>query len=391
MIENESISPELVQRYPWLPSLKRIYYDISNQDPLEFTKNLLSQDNLELVDRLFDVFMAAFNNAEYIENYNFDETNIDLYLLLRIILFVLNIDPITNRIANLYSKVQYNELINENDFNLYNIFQDLDLDVKYYQIPIQYRIKKVKDQTEILKTNYRIHYVDYLKLSSKLRDEYRKLINVPISEGYVFISKRGLVRLLQEYVREKFLEIKERENEAAESLKSQLKTVDEFNRIYNRIKNEWDLIKEEFDYSINLDFIKGENISDMFPPCVKHILSEAGEGQNLSHNERLFLTFFLHSLEYPVEKIVNIFSTLPDFDREKTTYQVEFAKKKGYTPHSCQTLKSLNLCKAVKYKDDLCLNGYYSKKLDEEKKIRHPLFYVQFQQYRVSKQDNEEP
>ncbi|TXT63803.1 MAG: DNA primase large subunit PriL [Promethearchaeota archaeon] len=390
MIENESISPELVQRYPWLPSLKRIYYDISNQDPLEFTKNLLNQENLELVDRLLDFFMATFNNVEYIKNYKFDETNIDLYILLRIILFVLNIDPITNRIANLYSKIQYNELINENDFNLYKIFQDLDLDVKYYQIPIQYRIKKVKDQTEILKTNYRIHYVDYLKLSSKLRDEYRKLINVPISEGYVFISKRGLVRLLQEYIREKFLEIKERDNESAESLKSQLKTVDEFNKIYNRIKDEWDLIKEEFDYSINLDLIKGENVSDLFPPCVKNILTEAREGQNLSHNERLFLTFFLHSLEYPVEKIVNIFSTLPDFDREKTTYQVEFAKKKGYTPHSCQTLKSLNLCKAVKYKDDLCLNGYYSKKLEEEKKIRHPLFYVQFQQYRVSKQDNEE-
>ena len=37
---------------------------------------------------------------------------------------------------------------------------------------------------------------------------------------------------------------------------------------------------------------------------------------------------------------------------------------------------------AMKYKDELCLEGYFSKKLDSQKKIQHPLFYVQLKQYR---------
>jgi len=388
MISSESISPELVQHYPWLPSLKIIYQDIANQNPLKFIKRVFFNKKSNLKERILDLFTAAFNNIENIGNYKEDETNIELYLILRIILYALNVDALTNRIANLYSKVQYTELMNENDSNLYKIFQDLNLDVKYYQIPIKYRVNKVKDQIEILETNYRIHFIDYLKLSSKLRDEYRKLVNNPISEGYVFISKRGLIRLLQEHVREKFLEIKNRSKKNSENLRTQLLEIDQFKRLYNRIKNEWELIKEEFEYSIDFEFKEGSQISEVFPPCVKEILSQANEGQNLSHNQRLFLTFFLHALDYSVEKIVDIFSTLPDFDREKTMYQVKFAKKKGYDPHSCRTLKSLNLCKASKYKDDLCLNGYHSKKLDEDKKISHPLFYVKFNQYKLSKREN---
>ena len=61
------------------------------------------------------------------------------------------------------------------------------------------------------------------------------------------------------------------------------------------------------------------------------------------HIERLFITFFLNALEYPIEYIIDIFSTLPDFNKEITKYQVDFAKKKAYTPHSCETLKTLNL------------------------------------------------
>ena len=79
---------------------------------------------------------------------------------------------------------------------------------------------------------------------------------------------------------------------------------------------------------------------------------------------------------------------MPDFNREKTTYQVNFAKKKAYTPHKCDTLKSLNLCKADKDKHKICLEGYYSKKDEIQKNLTHPLFYVQLRKYREYKKDN---
>jgi len=41
--------------------------------------------------------------------------------------------------------------------------------------------------------------------------------------------------------------------------------------------------------------------------------------------------------------------------------------------------------KAKKYDDELCLEGYYSKKQEEQKQIQHPIFYVQLKQYRSNK------
>ena len=48
---------------------------------------------------------------------------------------------------------------------------------------------------------------------------------------------------------------------------------------------------------------------------------------------------------------------------------------------------------ATKYKDVLCLDGYFSKKLGEQKQISHPLFYVQFKQFIASRNQklNEKP
>jgi len=127
-------------------------------------------------------------------------------------------------------------------------------------------------------------------------------------------------------------------------------------------------------------------MSKVFPPCVEKILSKAQEGQNLIHTERLFILWFLNALKYPEDKIINVFSTLPDFDREKTAYQVKYAIKKGYTPYSCKSLKSYTLCMASKYKDDLCLKGFYSRRQDTQKEILHPLAYVRIKQYRTSRE-----
>jgi DNA primase large subunit len=102
------------------------------------------------------------------------------------------------------------------------------------------------------------------------------------------------------------------------------------------------------------------------------------------------LVFFLHALQFSIDDIVDLFTKLPDFDRKKTEYQVEFAKKKGYSPHSCSTLKSLGLCKAKEYNDRLCLEGYHSKKHDEQRKIQHPLFYLQMKQYQRFKPKTKE-
>ena len=383
-----SIRHELVQHYPWLPSLENLYPDIASKNPNEFISDIFSNNPQEIQERILAFFKASFDNLEQIDDYKIDELNIHVYLIIKILLYLLDDKSISNRIANLYSKVTYSELVKEDDAYLYDICKDLNLDLLYYQVPVKYGIIITKDQQEDLYSNFRIHYTDYLRLAVNLRDDFRKLINNPLSEGYVFIQKRNLSRLLQEFVREKFFLKDGDDKSSIEALKKKLLKIKEFNELHERILANWELKKEDFEYSIEFKSVEGSEISTNFPPCIKEILSKIQEGQNLIHNERLFIVWFLIAVNYQVDTIINLFSSMPDFNREKTAYQVNYTKKKKYTPYKCSTLKSFNLCMAKKFKDKLCLEGFLSRKLNEQKFITHPLFYVKFNQYQNFKKSN---
>lgn len=380
-----AVQIELINHYPWLPSTKVIYSDILSEKPREFIKRLFLDYPLdEIYERVIRIFGAAFENKEEILNYKIDELNVYLYLLLKILLSIFNDNAIANRIANLYSKINYNELSIESDFVIYEICRDLELDILYYENPITYRIIIAKNQREEIKTKFTIHFTDYLNLAASMRDDFRKLVNNSLKNGEVFIQKRDLVRLLQEYVRKKVLSRQKLDKNSLEKSRQKLFKIDEFKQLHDRILLDWEKMRDDHE---PLEFQWGEDfeLTEIAPPCLKHVLHKASESQNLIHNERLFLVFLLHALKIPIEKIVKIFSTLPDFDRDKTLYQVNFALNKKYTPHKCDTLKSLNLCMAEKYKDELCLKGYYSIAKDEERKVNHPLTYMYVKQYRLSK------
>jgi DNA primase large subunit len=378
---------DLLKRFPWLPSLKEYYSEISSKDPIIFINDIFTTENYKEINaRILRIFNATFHNIEEIPDYIMDEINIYVYLVLRILLYILDNKTITNRIANIYSKTVYNELNKENEFNLYYIYKDLGLDVRYEEEPIIYKKKKVKDYTEPLKTNFRIFFTDYLKHASNLRDEYRKLVNSALMDGFVYIQPKNLNRLIQEYVRTKVLTQDKIDSKKLNEFKEKIFTVQDFKNLYNEITEMWESKKDNFEFSLDVEFEEDMDISKIFPPCTKEILSKAKEGQNLIHTERLFILWFLNALKFPEDKIINVFSTLPDFDREKTTYQVKYAIKKGYTPYSCKSLKSYVLCMANKYKDELCKKGYYSRTQDKQKEVLHPLAYVRIKKYRMSRE-----
>ena len=379
---------DLVKRYPWLPSLEKLHSDIALKDPIDFINDLFTSENDFLYDRILEFFKGAFEKIEQFSYYKDDEINIYLYLLLKILLFILDNNQISNRIAELYSKITYSELNKENESHLYYIYHDLNLDVVYEQEPTTYKKRILKDQIEIMQTNFKIYFIDYLKLSSRLRDDYRKLVNNAIFNGYVYIKPMQLNRLIQEYVRNKILDQNKGDSKNLNNFKERLFENQKIKDLYDEISADWEKKKESFEYSIEIGFKEGKDLSEIFPPCVKEILSKAQEGQNLIHTERLYILWFLNALNYPEEKIINVFSTLPDFDKEKTRYQVRYAMKKGYKPYSCQSLKSMNLCMANQYNDELCKDGYGAKEVNERKKLAHPLAYTRIKQYRASKWKN---
>ncbi|MFX1446609.1 MAG: hypothetical protein ACFFCG_00570 [Promethearchaeota archaeon] len=382
-----SISDELINRYPWLPSLKNFYADIGEKLPSEFISEIFTNTNsIEIAERVLNIFEAAFNNLEEIPGYKIDNLNVYVYILLKILLYALNNKMITNRTANLYSKNCYNDMERENSTsNIYEICQDLGLKINFYDPPFEYGLKIIKDHREKLRSNFSIHYIDYLRLASNLRDEYRRLTNNSLIAGYVFIQNKTLIRLIQEYVRNKLMTEETDDKASLEAFIKRASKIQGFKDLYDKILSLWVKRKEEFDFTFKIDIKSKEDMLILYPPCVIEILKKAEEGQNLVHHERLYIVWFLLALEYPVERVVDIFSTLPDFDREKTTYQVEFAKRKNYTPYQCSTLKSLGLCMADKYKDELCLEGYGSAERTERKKLKHPLAYIRIKKYRSDK------
>ncbi|MFX1345715.1 MAG: hypothetical protein ACFFAI_11455 [Promethearchaeota archaeon] len=373
----------MVKRYPWLPSLKDYYPKIASKGAIEFIDEFFSDESYnDLDERILEFFKSALDRIEEFSYYMDEEANIHFYILIRILISLLDNKQITNRIAELYSKIAYRRMKKElnNNSNLLQIYLDLKLDVIYDEDPIIYKRIKIKDQELNEKTNFKIHFIDYLRLAANLKDDYRKLINNPISNGYVFIQPESLNRLIQELVRNKILTSFQIKTEKENLLKNK-----RLKNIYERIENIWEKEKDNYQ-QIEISYTNGKTQKEDFPPCIREILKKAGESQNLIHIERLFIVWFLNALKFPEEEIINIFSTLPDFDREKTTYQVRYAMKKGYTPYSCESIKSYDLCFAKKYKDDICIKGYYSRTQEKQMELSQPLNYTRIKQYRKSRE-----
>lgn len=367
---------DLATHYPWLPSSLIIYYNNLPDDPKEFISEIFSSNiSEEISERTFEIFKAAFNNLENVLYYKLDKLNVYMYLLIKILLIVLNDKILTNRVANLYSKINYYDLLEENDYNIYYICnEELKLNVQYLPEGEVYGNKFYQNNQQKLITNFKIYFIDYLNLVANLRDEYRKLINNPLSNGFVFLKKKTLIRLLQEYVRNKIKEV-----EIKDIIKKDgLLNIKGFKELLEKISAVWKNRKDEIEY---YEFDGTEDAS-FYPPCIQEIRSKAKEGQNLIHTERLLILWFLLALNVPIEDVVKFFSTMPDFDQEKTTYQVNFAKRKGYKVYLCETLKSLDLCRANKDKEKICTEGYYSKTQEKQRKIRSPLQYVHVRQHR---------
>lgn len=104
-----------------------------------------------------------------------------------------------------------------------------------------------------------------------------------------------------------------------------------------------------------------------YPPCMAALITALAAGGNLTHMGRFGLTAFLHTIGLSTTQIVEIYQRAPDFDIEKTLYQVEHISGRSgteYTPPSCATMETNGLCV---HRDALCERiggplGYYRRK-----------------------------
>ncbi len=184
---------------------------------------------------------------------------------------------------------------------------------------------------------FKVDVVDYLRGAVKIRDDEWKLVNRRLEDGFVHLTKVEFVRILEEYLRERLSE------------KIGIK-------INLGLKLETKV--EDFDF-------KGLGIkAECYPPCMKKILSDLRNGLNVPHSARFAIAAFLLNIGVSIEDVVDIFRTAPDFDEDKTRYQVEHiagqrGKSEEYVCPSCETMRSYGNC----YPDENCSN------------VNHPIRY----------------
>jgi len=231
----------------------------------------------------------------------------------------------------------YKNLVNEPTSFLIDISKEFNLNVKYSE-----------DSNKI-----RIYFVDYLRNAPTRYKEW-KMINRGMKNGYIQISHRDLARILQEALRTRI----NNELDSRGCSKTIYKT---FSSDIKRIQNTVMIHRKNIEAAPigKLDVKK-------LPPCMKDILAAIQAGENVPHMGRFALVSFLNSQKLSTNDILKIFSSAPDYEEEKTRYQVEHitgdTSSTSYTPPGCEKMRTYGICPGDKM-DDLC------------KKKRHPLSY----------------
>jgi DNA primase large subunit len=162
-------------------------------------------------------------------------------------------------------------------------------------------------------------------LSYAPKSVHYRLINREIAKGRVAVNKEEVKRLIEEAVRKRMERMP-------------------------LVKDPPDMIKKA-----------GKELLEMLPkpklpavnakpgdhpPCVEKLLEAVKKHQNLPHTARWFLVTYFIAIGMNDDQITAMYSNLPDFSERITRYQVEHARKKGYSVPSCATVNTYGYCVA---------------------------------------------
>lgn len=219
--------------------------------------------------------------------------------------------------------------------------------------------------------DFKMHFTDYLENTNNLKAKEWKLINQDVRDGHVFLGKKKYIRILKESISERISEGLPRPiNE---------KLIKRFDSEIKEIKHLMEKMKSEIE---KVDMGRVE--FDLFPPCIKKLISLQNEGENLSHEARFAVTAFLHKSGLSEKEIISVFSKAPDFKEDLAKYQIEHiigdVSGTEYMVPNCNTMKTNGICYNP---DSLC----------EQVWMSNPLIYYSFKKRKStegSKEKNEE-
>ena len=206
---------------------------------------------------------------------------------------------------------------------------------------------------------FRMHFADYLKAAPS--DAAWKLVLRTVDKGQVEVDRKDAVRLVQESLARRILD----ELEAERGKPMPAGVEEALEPMVDRVTPKLDAAKDSWSSG---DF--GPVQPDLFPPCIKEIFEALKRKENVPHHGRFAMATFLNTIGWGAEQILDYLSSTPNFDREKSRYQIEHVTgQKGvgaYTPPGCATMQTNGVCPLDK-RDAVCFT------------IKHPLSYYRKQ------------
>ncbi|MGD0080355.1 MAG: DNA primase large subunit PriL [Methanoregula sp.] len=283
---------------------------------------------------------------------NRDDDEIAGYVLSRILVSCINDKQLYDRLTRYEAERAYYFLNsetgseNEKGWNENTVFDDDNNSRILVYLAQEFRINLTGD---------RMPLADYVEIVSPLHEARFKLVNRRVENGYVGVRKEELLELLRERIR--VILRRDLPYHVPKKICEQLGPAAE-------------QIKKEYQEQMLRQF--GTIEESAFPPCMQALITALTAGTNLSHAGRFSLTTFLHTIGMDVSGIAQLYARSPDFDPEKTMYQVEHITGRGgsgteYNAPACAAMRTTGLCV---HRDPLC------------ERVAHPLSY-----YTIKKKD----
>ena len=221
---------------------------------------------------------------------------------------------------------------------------------------------QVQEEHDDQEYRFKLRFSDYLRASSGFHEDKWKLVNRIMKNGHVLLTRNEAARLLQGEVEARI--------QARVSKHARISLPEPLKERLDRVAK----VFEENRSRLGGENLPSEVINEAFPPCIRFCLEGLLSGRRASHMERFALTSFLVHVGMPLEKMVELYVSVTDFDEAMTRYQIEhIAGIKGhrtrYTPPTCDTLRTHGICKG---KDEIC------------ERVKHPLAHYRIKARRLA-------
>jgi DNA primase large subunit len=215
-----------------------------------------------------------------------------------------------------------------------------DLVVYIFKVVTGVDVEEVHQSFGGVEYEYRLPVIEYLRRAVHLHSPEWKLVNRVVDRGFVYLTTRGLSRLIREEIRS-MIYSRIKSLPQPKPTPALQEAVEDLRKVIKAVTPAAQTTVEPTRY----------------PPCVQHALDLLQQGQNIPHFGRFLMTAYLLNIGKSVDEVVSLFAKAPDFNERLTRYQVEhIAGLRGggtkYKPPSCRNIEAHTLC----FKTEACDN-----------------------------------